>query len=249
MQSSQARLSAPQSALLEVSLLFLPALPAYLWLWPNLHDPRWLTVVQSLVYLYFLTGTLFIGLRRWNWDALGVNRNGIVFSLACGLVLLLGRSLVLASTNIPRVPPVGDLPGLLWDILFYFVLVGFVEELLFRGLIYRALLDWRSHRWAIWGSTIAFGLYHIGGSGLAGVAGGLMVGAIFGLIRWRAGGVLGLVLVHGLIDLVVVRYNPDLNTQLTGQLQILYPGVMVLGYGFLLALVIYLWKMPVRELV
>jgi membrane protease YdiL (CAAX protease family) len=247
MRSRWARLEPSQSALLEVGLLFLPGIPAYLWLWPFFGSTDWLLLAQSVVYLYFLLGTLFIGLRRWDWGALGVNRQGIGFSLGCGLVLLVGRHLVLFSTDIPRDFPGLDLERLILDILFYFLLVGLVEELLFRGLIYRAFDDWRGHRWAIWGSATAFGFYHIGASGLAGVAGGVVVGLIFGLIRWRAGGILGLVLVHGLIDVAVVEANPQLNSYLTSQLRILYPGLLILGYGLLMALILYLWKMPARK--
>jgi hypothetical protein len=51
---------------------------------------------------------------------------------------------------------------LIGDVLFYLLLVGVTEELVFRGLMYRALEEWRGTRWAIWGTTIAFGLWHVG---------------------------------------------------------------------------------------
>ena len=47
---------------------------------------------------------------------------------------------------------------LIGDIVFYFALVGFIEELLFRGVIYRACDEWRGARWAIWGSALLFGV-------------------------------------------------------------------------------------------
>ena len=64
------------SALLEVGILFLPAIPAYLWMWPNLGGTL-NDIVQVVVYVYILVGTLYIGLRRWSWDQLGLNRKGI----------------------------------------------------------------------------------------------------------------------------------------------------------------------------
>ena len=58
------------SALLELGILFLPAIPAYIWLWPNVSETDRLYPVQSLAYVYVLGGALFIGLRRWTWDQL-----------------------------------------------------------------------------------------------------------------------------------------------------------------------------------
>jgi len=87
-------------ALAEVVLLFTPAVPAYLWLWPAVSGTRWLTSVQVGVYLYFLAGSLAIGLRRWSLSQLGLNRRGILLSLACGLAFILGRTLVLLGTNL-----------------------------------------------------------------------------------------------------------------------------------------------------
>lgn len=49
-------LSPSQAALVEIGLLFSPALPAYLWLWPNVSGSEWLIPVQSAVYVYFIAG-------------------------------------------------------------------------------------------------------------------------------------------------------------------------------------------------
>lgn len=51
--------------------MFLPAIPAYLWTWPNL-DGVTLDAFRNLAYLYILASTLWIGRRRWSWDQLGV---------------------------------------------------------------------------------------------------------------------------------------------------------------------------------
>ncbi len=63
------RLSPSMTALIQVGAMFLPGIPAYIWLWPNVTgDAK--TIVNVLVYLYFLAGTLLIGLRRWNLNQL-----------------------------------------------------------------------------------------------------------------------------------------------------------------------------------
>ena len=80
-------------ALIEVGILFLSAIPAYIWLWSAVRGTELLYPVQSLAYVYVLCGTLFIGLRRWKWGQLGLNRHRIDLSLACGTVLIAERLL------------------------------------------------------------------------------------------------------------------------------------------------------------
>jgi hypothetical protein len=131
---------------------------------------------------------------------------------------------------------------LLGDVLFYVGAVGVTEELLFRGLIYRALEDWRGRRRAIWGSALGFGLYHVGGQGPLGLIAGLLMGVIFGAIRWRAGGIAGLIVVHGLTDVTSLIMLPTLNPQDFGRPDIASPTLLVLGYALILAVPVYLWK-------
>jgi membrane protease YdiL (CAAX protease family) len=234
-----------QAALAEIVVLFLPSIPAYLWMWPAVEGTRWLPPFQIVVYLYFLAGTLFIGLRRWKLDELGLKWQGVWLTLLCGLALAVGRMLVLLSINLPLHLPAFNL-NLIGDIFYYFALVGLIEELLFRGLIYRAVEDWRGTRWAFWVTAVAFGLYHIGG-GPGGVLGGLIFGMIYGAIRQRTGSILGLIIIHGLDDLASVEIAPTLNNRDLFQVTILHPGLTILGYLFIIAVAIYLWKMPARS--
>jgi len=188
------------SALIELAILFLPAIPAYLWVWPNLNQVQ-TEIFQVLVYLYFLAGGLFIGLRRWSWEQLGFNLKGFWVCLICGAALLGGRLLIILGVEWSVRPGPLTWTGVVRDLLFYFGCVGLVEELLFRGLIYRLLDDWRGVRWAIWGSGAAFGLWHIFGHGpLVGVV-TFLLGLLFALIRLRAGGIVWLIALHALWDL------------------------------------------------
>jgi membrane protease YdiL (CAAX protease family) len=230
------------SVLVKILLLFLPAFPAYLWLWPNVQGTGWFQPIQVVTYIYFLGGSLFIGLRRWKLDQLGLSRKGMGMSLFFGLVFILGRTLAYISTNLPMELQPFSLPRIGGEILFYFGLVGFVEEFLFRGLIYRALEDWRGVRLAIWGSTLIFGVYHIGSQGLLGALGTAIIGLIFAVIRWRAGGFLGLVFIHGLVDFIAVETQPSIELSQIENLQIEDPILLILSYILLLGPVIYLWK-------
>jgi membrane protease YdiL (CAAX protease family) len=237
-------LSPSQSALVEIGMMFLPALPAYIWLWPNVSGSEWLMSVQSAVYVYFIAGALFIGLRRWNWDQLGLNRRGIGLSLACGALLVLARTFALLSTNIPLSLQFTTPSRWVSEIAFYFLLVGVGEELLFRGLMYRALEEWRGVRWAIWGTTLVFGLWHVGGRGLLGFAGGVIYGVLFGAIRWRAGGIVGLMIVHGLVDITTAAIVPENPLRYFNQVQIVQPLLAILTVVVLVGLPVYLWTAP-----
>ncbi len=229
------------SALLEIGILFLPGIPAFFWLWPNVKGASEV-VVEIVVYMYLLAGCLFIGLRRWNLSELGLNRQGIWLSLVCGLGLLGGRTLVILAVGWPGVPEALTPQKILGDILFYFGLIGVIEELIFRGLMYRALQEWRGHHWAIWGSTLGFILYHIGWRSPAQALGALIIGVIFAAIRWRAGGIVGLILVHGAIDVGSVWMLPELRIEDMGTPEIVHPIALITGYLMILAIPIYLWR-------
>lgn len=237
------------SALIEVGIMFLPAIPAYLWIWPNVTGTTE-TIVQSLVYLYVLVGTVTIGRRRWSWGELGINRKGIWLGLGCALVLLLARLLIVLGFDWKTSPQPMSFITLVWNVFYYFALVGLVEELLFRGLIYRALEDWRglqparhATRWAIWGSSFGFMLWHIFGQGVFIGISTLIIGLTFALLRWRAGGIIGLVVLHALWDLQSALMIAADNTTLFGQgLPILVSHTLVLSGTILLVLVpLYLW--------
>jgi len=66
--------------------MFLPAIPAYLWLWPRLEGAAELAL-QVFTYIYVLAGTLYIGLRRWNLSQPDIASPGMLY---LGTALLFG---------------------------------------------------------------------------------------------------------------------------------------------------------------
>jgi membrane protease YdiL (CAAX protease family) len=241
------RFSSAQSALLELGVLFLPGIPALIWLWPGVSGTEWNTPVQAAVYVYLIAGAFFIGLRRWSWDQLGLNRKGILFALACGAVVILGRIVVLLATSIPLGFQLASIDRIIGETVYYFLLVGLGEELIFRGLMYRALDEWRGTRLAIWGSSLGFSLFHLG-HGDPTIVVAVFVGALFAAIRWRTGGIVGLIVVHALYDLSVVAIVPDLSMgYLLTQVQIRSWPLIAVGYAMMIGVGIYLWKAPIRR--
>jgi membrane protease YdiL (CAAX protease family) len=237
------RLNPSVGVLLEVVVLFLPAIPAYLWVWPVLEGTP-LFVFQCLVYGYVLVGTLWIGLRRWNLRQLGLNFKGVGVSLVCALVILAGRLLIILSIKWTIYPAHYNWIDLIGQVMYYFGLVGLVEELLFRGLVYHALEQWLGSRWAIWGSAFGFMLWHIFGQGLLIGVTTFVIGLIFALIRWRAGGILGLIVLHALYDLETLLLVTDSNAQIANlsRPEIPYPILTIAGLIMMLVIPFYLWK-------
>ena len=220
-------------ALLWVGALFLPAIPAYLWFWPRV-TPEMGDLPQALAYIYVLAGTLWIGRRDYSLAELGLNGRGIAVALAWGGLVLLGRTLVILGVDWGASPPRWAWGQVLWELVFYFAFVALTEELLFRGLIYRALLGWGGARWAIYGSSVGFMLWHVFGQGPLVGAAMLLYGWIFALIRWRAGGIWGLVIVHGLIDFTAVRQLPTLDVAGMGRPAVPHPGLLLAGLALIL---------------
>jgi membrane protease YdiL (CAAX protease family) len=198
--------------------------------------------MQVLMYVYLLIGTVVIGRRRWSWQQLGLNRDGLGLSLACGALLVAGRMSIMYSLALPASPDSITGTTLVGDVLFYLGCVGLTEELLFRGLLYRACDEWRGTRLAIWGSTLAFGLYHIGSQGIAGAIGTGFIGLILAVIRWRAGGIVGLIVTHGLLDITSTLMLPTLEVDQLVRIRIDQPALLLLGYVLILIVPIYLWK-------
>jgi membrane protease YdiL (CAAX protease family) len=128
------------------------------------------------------------------------------------------------------------------DLLYYFLVVGLVEELLFRGVLYHAIATWKGAGWAMAGSAVLFGLYHIGWQGLLGALAGVLIGGILALARWRGIGIPGLALVHGLMDIVSVWSIAELSPLAWQGISIAQPELIIAGYVLLLAAPLYLWK-------
>ena len=250
------KLRVEKIVLLKVALLFLPALPAYLWVWPNVRG-GFADALQAAVYVYFLAGTVIIGWStrdsggRWTPAVLGLSRQGLGLGLVVGAVLLIGRTFVTLAVAWTDDPPRVTLTWLVWQVLYYFCLVGLTEELLFRGLLYRALERWRGQRWAFWGSSLAFALWHAGQGGLIAAA-MVFYGMLFALARWRAGGILGLVIAHGAMDLGTAVLISGSNSAVLSQIQahghptVPYPFLLAAGLLLLLALPLYLWLLHPR---
>lgn len=117
--------------------------------------------------------------------------------------------------------------------LVYMLGVGFVEEMLFRGFLFRALAK-DNMKMAVIISSLTFGLGHLfnllNGSGmtlvanLSQVVGAVSVGFLFVLILLRGGSIIPCIATHAAIDMVSLFANED---GLTTEKRILFGVVRI----------------------
>jgi uncharacterized protein len=72
-------------------------------------------------------------LRKQRWCSVGVRREGLRSSVLAGILLLTIYSVFYISRN-------GLSPGLIYNILYYTLLIGIYEELIFRGFLWPRLV-------------------------------------------------------------------------------------------------------------
>ena len=98
----------------------------------------------------------------------------------------------------------------LWYAIGSMALVGFVEEMIFRGFLFRALLKKDGPKVAIIVSSVTFGMGHIVNllAGMATVKNLMMIifavawGFVFTMVYYKSGNLLLCILVHAIIDVL-----------------------------------------------
>ena len=148
--------------------------------------------------------------------------------------------LVIVSGNLwGGIEPHYPLPGLAFAMVSM-ALVGVVEELIFRGLLFRAMLRDGSETAAIVVSSLTFGMGHIvnllTGHGtvetLAQMVFAVAMGFVFTLVYYKGGSLWPCIVAHSLIDVFSVVSAPN------GSLDWVFFGITLacaIGYSIYLA--------------
>ena len=146
-----------------------------------------------------LIASLWYGFRRWGTRRLGFHTNGVKVVFWASLFIL---SLELLNCELRK----GYFP-LSASALFIFVssslLVGFFEEILFRGVLFNSLRDWKGLGWAMWGSAILFTIFHIQAQPVATWSGIFLFGLFFSFLRRSNISIIWLAVMHGVYDSIV----------------------------------------------
>jgi membrane protease YdiL (CAAX protease family) len=93
-------------------------------------------------------------------------------------------------------------------VLIFIVCTGFLEELLFRGLLQHTFTEAMGAR-GIFTVSVIFGILHLGNSWFDCLFAG-MVGVMFALVVKKTGSIYGVTISHGLINIVLFLVMPYL---------------------------------------
>ncbi|MGH2958915.1 MAG: lysostaphin resistance A-like protein [Solirubrobacterales bacterium] len=186
--------------------------------------------------------TLFLIWARWDWIWGDPGKLPMTKLLWIPPVLVV-LGIVVRTTGVEweRLPT-----DLIIAIALAGILVGYSEEILFRGIVLRSLrTDGRSEAHAAIFTTIGFGLMHLlniaGGAPVLGTFGQVVLAAISGfafyLVRRGTGLIIYAMIGHGLWDMsTFLTINFSKDGPALGALVLL-----VLNVFFLIAAIIYVW--------
>ena len=190
-----------------ISLLLIPlirilslALPLAAW-----SQATWYAAVSIPLFV-----TMFILTRRFAFTridlALGDFNPWHQFAIALvGIPLGLTEYLILT--------PAPLIPTLTWELAWFPALIlmvstGFLEELLFRGLLQKTSLTLFSPTISLLFVSTLFAVLHIGYASLADVAFVFSAGLLFGIIVYRTNSLLGVTIAHGLTNIGLFIFWP-----------------------------------------
>jgi membrane protease YdiL (CAAX protease family) len=169
----------------------------------------WYPIVASLLMVAAWTVIRQLHLSRWD---LGLCPGHLWLQL-----MLAGGGLGLGTIEYSILAPRPLIATFSWETfllaaLILLVFTGFAEELIFRGLLQPLALS-ALGRWGLVYVALLFAVLHIGYLSMIDVVFVLAVGLLFGYIVYLSGSILGVTLVHGLINVMLFLIMPYLAQQ------------------------------------
>ncbi len=186
-------------------------------------------VISALMFLFVkaLGRTEYYGLARW-----ARNNRAMLFFHPLWII---------ASMNLwAGITPHYPLPGQIFAVVFM-AFVGFAEELIFRGFLFKAMLKDGNGKAAVIVSSITFGMGHIINlftgheliATLTQVVFAVAMGFVFTLVFYKSGSLLPGILAHSFIDVTSV-FASDEGSQLVNL--ILHIVIVVVSAAYCLYL-------------
>lgn len=165
-------------------------------------------LTRGISYASLFLVCVALGRWRFSLQSIGLARKNIGRGFIYAIVVLIaGLGLMLAVQ-----PPEGlaDIGPMIWSPILFYLAVALAEETWFRGLIFKALHDWRGATLAVFGSAALFGLMHVPTHGWQGLLFSLSIGLPYAVVRLRTNNILGLITVHWLTNLTdsFIRLSP-----------------------------------------
>ncbi len=166
----------------------------------------WYFLTGSLVFLATLALMRILNLK---FSDIGVKFNKPLVQLVIGFS---GVPLGIIEFHILKPEPLIselNLLNLIFLALGFIFFTGFVEELVFRGIIQRSVITCLNWKIGILIVSLIFAILHIGWLSLFDFIFVFLVGLIFGYIVFKTGSIIGVSLSHGLTNVLLFLILPS----------------------------------------
>lgn len=176
---------------------------------------RMILMIVTQWLLLLVPGILMI-VNKEKLSDIGFRKEKISLQIGIGLLLAVFMSLVL--TVLPIILGFKDMVGNTvytetWKFVYQFIYaifgVALAEEFIFRGYIFKKLLEIKNNRWfAIIISSVLFGLFHIFNGNIIQVFMTAFIGLVYCIFREKIKGctLLSLIIAHGVYDAMIVLW-------------------------------------------
>ncbi|MEW6034838.1 MAG: CPBP family intramembrane glutamic endopeptidase [Chloroflexota bacterium] len=104
--------------------------------------------------------------------------------------------------------PVFNLSYLLRDLFYMLFFVGLGEEVLFRGIIQRNLMNAFGTGWGLFLASALFSIMHLGWHSVPELGFTFAIALLLGYLYWRSGSLVGPIVIHGVANTVLVAVMP-----------------------------------------
>lgn len=194
-----------------------------------------LEVLPRSPFIFFIHPLLIVAsfaamfLNGWSFEDVGLRLDGLTRNLLFSGVLFVVYA---GSQLVPFIPIRTATFGgtAILRLLRYVFLVGFGEELYYRGLTVKALSTLKNQYFAIIIAAGIFGLGHFA-DGIGGIVGAFVSAFPYLFIRSITNNIVGLSIVHGLLDFLPVLLVPSRTAN--PFLQGLFIAVFLMFFAFL----------------
>jgi membrane protease YdiL (CAAX protease family) len=154
-----------------------------------------------ILYPIYIVGSIV--LTRHNGRSLaeiGLTRKGFVPSLGNSILLVVTFSVSrFIVSGLKFSADVSSWEAVTYNLL-YWLLSGFGQEILFRGLIMFSFKRWKGWKVALLVSTVLFGAIHVFSYNISGIFLVSMIGGLWGWIALKTNNIVGTAVAHSLFN-------------------------------------------------
>jgi membrane protease YdiL (CAAX protease family) len=193
-------------ALLPLYILFTASLP---WFFINQQYllPAVYSVILALVLWHVYQRKL--SLRQLFGFSKEKHLKYSLVGLAIGILLGIGEYYILLP---PPAFPTFEVKYLLRDMAYMLLFVGIGEELLFRGLIQRDLIEAFGWKWGLLGASLIFAVMHLTWRSIPELGFVFLAGLLLGFLYWKTKSLVAPIMAHGINNVILVAVLPYLFT-------------------------------------